>query len=68
MEVKENSLTIQQYKSGKFITPYETFEIKLNGLPFKVNSIKIDNELVQIDKIKNNSFIVSKEFSTIIFQ
>ena len=68
LEGKETSLTIQQYKSGKFITPYETFEIKLNGLPFKVNSIKIDNELVQIDKIKNNSFIVSKEFSTIIFQ
>ena len=68
LEGKEKSLTIQQYKSGKFITTYETFEIKLNGLPFKVNSIKIDNELVQIDKIKNNSFIVSKEFSTIIFQ
>jgi alpha-glucosidase len=63
---KKNSLTIQQFKSGKFITPYKNFKIKLNGLPFKIDRIEVDHEITDFKKIKingDNSFVVSKEFT-----
>jgi len=64
---KKESLTIQQYKSGKFITEYSTFEINLHGLPFKIRQIIIDNEEVDIDKVtlKNNILIINKEFTNL---
>jgi len=31
---KDSELIIQQHKSGKFITTYKTFKIKLHGVPF----------------------------------
>jgi len=64
---KKDSLTIHQYKSGKFITEYETFELNLHGLPFKVFKIYVDNERFDIKKfnIKNNTLIISKEFTDI---
>ncbi|NOR29195.1 MAG: DUF4968 domain-containing protein [Lutibacter sp.] len=64
---KEDSLTIHQYKSGKFITEYETFELILHGLPFKALKIYVDNERVDIKKFnsKNNTLIISKEFTDI---
>jgi len=64
---KKDSLTIQQYKSGKFITEYNTFEINLHGVPFKITKIMVDNEAFDMNKlnIKENKFIVSKEFTDI---
>ena len=64
---KNDSLTIQQYKSGKFITEYSTFELNLHGLPFKIYQVIIDNEVVDIKKlnIKDNMLVVSKEFTDI---
>ena len=64
---KEDSLTIHQYKSGKFMTEYETFELILHGLPFKALKIYVDNERVDIKKFnsKNNTLIISKEFTDI---
>jgi alpha-glucosidase len=60
----KKDLIIQQFKSGKYITSYDTFEINLHGLPFKVKSIKVDNEVIKISKSKNNTtFIVTKEFT-----
>ncbi len=63
---KKKSLTIQQFKSGKYITPYDTFKINLKGLPFKITKIEIDHEALDLRKIKingDNSFVVTKEFN-----
>jgi alpha-glucosidase len=64
---KEDSLTIQQFKEGKYITSYNTFKIILHGLPFKIGSIEIDNEKMDMEKFntEENSIIVSKEFTEI---
>jgi len=64
---KKNSLTIKQFKSGKYITEYQTFELKLHGLPFEIKKIEIDNEEIDIKKLnlKENSLVVSKEFTDI---
>jgi len=59
-------LIIQQFKSGKYVTPYETFKMHLIGLPFKIDSIVIDNEEVKFKDVKlngDNTIIVSKEFT-----
>ena len=66
---KKKSLTIQQFKSGKYITPYETFQINLKGLPFKIAKIEIDNEELDLKKLKingDNSFVVTKEFNRLL--
>ena len=64
---KKDSLTIQQFKSGKFITSYNSFSIKLIGLPFKIKKVEVDNEPVDIKSIiaKDNVLVVSKEFTEI---
>ena len=66
---KKKTLTIQQFKSGKYTTSYETFKIKLKGLPFKIDKVEVDNEITDFEKIKingDNSFVVSKEFTKLI--
>ena len=63
---KNNELSIQQFKSGKFTTPYETFKLKLIGLPFKIDKIEIDNEIVKFKDVKlngDNTIIVTKDFT-----
>jgi alpha-glucosidase len=63
---KSNELIIQQHKSGKFITSYNTFKMKLHGLPFKVTKIQIDNEEIEFEDVKvngDNTIIISKEFT-----
>lgn len=66
---KSNDLIIQQHKSGTYMTEYSNFKINLNGLPFKINKIEIDNVQVSFDDVdfdkKNNSIIVSKEFTEV---
>jgi len=61
---KEDSLIVQQFKSGKYITPYEIFEINLIGLPFEIRKVEVDN--VEIDLascLKENILVISKEFT-----
>ncbi|WP_372754161.1 glycoside hydrolase family 31 protein [Mariniflexile sp.] len=63
---KETSLIIQQFKSGKYTTSYETLKIKFHGLPFKINKIQIDNEVVLFKDAKfsgENTIVISKEFT-----
>ncbi|MEN8194863.1 MAG: TIM-barrel domain-containing protein, partial [Bacteroidota bacterium] len=64
---KNNSLVIQQYKSGKYNTKYDTFEITIHGLPFQINSINIDNETIDKANISNNDdsicLTISKDFT-----
>lgn len=60
---KMNSLTIQQFKSGKFITNYKTFKINIHGLPFKINKIEVDNEVIDIKMLNGDiTFVITKEF------
>lgn len=61
---KEDSLTIQQFKSGKFITSYETFEINLIGLPFEIKKVEVDNVKIDLTaSLKGNVLVISKEFT-----
>jgi alpha-glucosidase len=61
---KKNTLTIQQFKSGKFVTSYDTFAIRIHGLPFTIDRVEVDNEAIDISKINGDVyFIVSKEFT-----
>jgi alpha-glucosidase len=45
---KEKELIIQLHKEGEFITSYETFEMKLIGLPFEIVKIYVDNERIDL--------------------
>ncbi|WP_066222994.1 glycoside hydrolase family 31 protein [Formosa haliotis] len=66
---KANELIIQQHTSGKFVTPYTGFKLKLIGLPFEITKIEVDN--VEIDfealhlTVSNNELIVDKTFTEI---
>ena len=61
---KQDSLTIQQYKLGKFIATYETFEINLIGLPFEICEVEVDNVKIDLDiHLKGNVLVISKEFT-----
>ncbi len=62
---KNESLTVQQFKSGKFITSYNTFKINLIGLPFTIEKVELDNEEIDVSNIdvKKPILIVSKEFT-----
>ncbi|NOQ92115.1 MAG: DUF4968 domain-containing protein [Flavobacteriaceae bacterium] len=63
---KSDELIIQQHKSGKFITSYKTFKMKLHGLPFSVSKIQIDNEEIAFEDVKvngDNTIIISKDFT-----
>ena len=63
----EDKLIIRIHKRGKYMTSYNTFKINLFGLPFKVKSIKLDNEYVDLKdlKFKDNSLVISKEFTNL---
>ncbi len=65
---KENELIIQQYKSGKYTAPFETFKLRLHGLPFKVTKLEIDKEGFICEDVKENGetiLTVSKDFTEI---
>jgi alpha-glucosidase len=60
---KSDSLTLLQFKSGKFITSYDTFKINIYGLPFKISKIQVDNEDINIEMLNGDvTFVVTKEF------
>jgi len=63
---RAKELIIQQHKSGKFITEYQTFKLKLHGLPFKISKIQVDNEEILFEKVKvngDNTLIIDKDFT-----
>ncbi len=63
---KETDLIIQQHKEGKFVTNYAKFKINLHGLPFKIKTIEIDNEVITFDKVAfdgKHTLTIDKEFS-----
>ncbi|MBT8308118.1 MAG: glycoside hydrolase family 31 protein [Maribacter sp.] len=68
---KENSLVIQQFKDGTFITSYDTFRIKLHGLPFEIKTVEVDNEEVPLKHVKpngNNVIEISKDFTQLLIK
>ncbi|PSG90337.1 glycoside hydrolase family 31 protein [Aurantibacter aestuarii] len=62
---KSNELIIQQHKSGKFTTSYNTFKLNLIGLPFKISKIEIDNVEILLKDIHfdGDALIIDKEFT-----
>lgn len=64
---KEDTLTIQQFKSGTFIPSYLTFEIKFYGLPFTIKKVVIDNEEIELKDLNLDApvLIISKEFTVL---
>lgn len=63
---KENELIMQQFKDGSYITSYENFKLHFHGLPFKIDRIEVDNEMVDLKSINfdgNNCIEVSKDFT-----
>ncbi|WP_298481046.1 glycoside hydrolase family 31 protein [uncultured Maribacter sp.] len=63
---KDNQLSIQQFKNGTFITPYNTMKIRLHGIPFEIGEVFIDNEKVSLEDLKlngDNTIEVSKDFT-----
>jgi alpha-glucosidase len=65
---KEKELNIQLHKEGKYDTAYSQYKINFIGLPFKANSVEIDNEKVSFDSKKfeqDNYIIVAKEFNVL---
>ncbi len=64
---KEKEIIIQQHKDGTFINEYETIQLELIGLPFKIDKIEIDNVLVSPDSVKldkkNNILTVPHNFA-----
>ncbi|MBT8297192.1 MAG: glycoside hydrolase family 31 protein [Maribacter sp.] len=68
---KENSLVIQQFKDGTFLTSYEKFRINLHGLPFEIKAIELDNEEVPLNQLKpngNNVIEVNKDFTQLLIK
>ena len=61
---KKNSVSIQQYKSGKYNTSFQTFELVFHGIPFTITSIEVDNEKIDIKNLKN-TLVISKDFTSI---
>ncbi len=65
---KENELVIQQFKDGSFITGYENITVKFHGLPFEIETIEVDNELVSKTDVKlngGNSVEIRKDFTVL---
>ncbi len=65
---KENELVIQQFKDGSFITGYENITVKFHGLPFEIETIEVDNELVSKTDVKlngGNRVEIRKDFTVL---
>ena len=62
---KKKELIIQQHKSGKFITPYETFKLNLHGLPFEISKVEVDNVEIPFKDVKldDNTLVLTKDFT-----
>ncbi len=66
LDGKKKELILQQFKDGNFITPYETFQLNLIKLPFKIGSIEVDNVKVDLKALKlngDNTIEVKKDFT-----
>ncbi|WP_430424658.1 glycoside hydrolase family 31 protein [Maribacter litoralis] len=63
---KDNSLVIQLFKDGTFNTEYEKMRLNFHGLPFEIDSVKIDNEEIPLHTIssnESNDLLIDKNFT-----
>ncbi|MGC1473334.1 MAG: glycoside hydrolase family 31 protein [Psychroserpens sp.] len=63
---KPQELIVQQHKEGKFNAEYETFELRIHGLPFTINEIQVDNVIIPLKRITTNgmsTMTINKEFT-----
>ncbi|WP_010177982.1 glycoside hydrolase family 31 protein [Aquimarina agarilytica] len=63
---KNKEITIQQFKTGKYKTSYQSLKIRLIGSPFKIKSIELDNQDFTPDISYNDGiaeFVVPKDFT-----
>lgn len=63
---KDNSMTLQQHKEGKFEAGYNNFVLNIYGLPFEINEIQLDNEIVPLNSVEVNGSVtmkIDKKFS-----
>ena len=63
---KDNELILQHHKEGKYITSYRNFRLKLYGLPFTVQTIRLDNEEIAPETLQTeeaNTLIIDKDFA-----
>ncbi|MGJ5643049.1 glycoside hydrolase family 31 protein [Formosa sp. S-31] len=64
----EYELIIHQHISGKFITPYTRYKLKLIGLPFEISKIEIDKIEISFDALsfsETQELIIDKNFTEI---
>ena len=64
----DKRLTVQQHKSGSFITTYDTFRVQLIGLPFKVKKVFVDQEPFAFDAkqfAQDQTLVVDKNFGVL---
>ncbi len=57
---KENEMIIQAHQEGKYVTNYSKYKMNLIGLPFKVETLEIDNVAVAFDSdtLEREGFIL----------
>ncbi|MEP2058678.1 MAG: glycoside hydrolase family 31 protein [Maribacter litoralis] len=63
---KDNSLVIQLFKDGTFNTEYEKMRLNFHGLPFEIDSVKIDNEEIPLHTVssnESNDLLIDKNFT-----
>ncbi|MDO6597535.1 glycoside hydrolase family 31 protein [Oceanihabitans sp. 2_MG-2023] len=65
---KSNELILQQHKEGKYEASYQSFKLNIHGLPFKIEEIEVDNEIIPLNHLHENGtsyMLVDKNFSEI---
>lgn len=63
---KDNSLVIQLFKDGTFNTEYKKMRLNFHGLPFEIDSVKIDNEEIPLHTVssnESNDLLIDKNFT-----
>ncbi|NRA93985.1 MAG: DUF4968 domain-containing protein [Psychroserpens sp.] len=63
---KKDEFIIQQHKLGKYTTKYKTFNVNIFGLPFTVKEIQLDNEVIDLKRLKvdeHANIVIDKDFS-----
>ena len=63
---KDGEIILQQHKRGRFVTTYDTFKIRLIGIPFTIKTIELDNQLIDAEITYEEgiaTFVVTKDFT-----
>lgn len=67
---RKNQLVIQQHIEGSFKSDSKTFKIQIHGLPFKIETIQLDNKIEAIESVEQNGHLtitVNENFTELDF-